>query len=472
MSRREQLFAFENKYPFLYDLEVNGVPLYTCYRDGVLACLQEGKTAQPTAYAQEKGRIFLHRIVDSAVKLLSFRGKKTLIFTSAMYRRDQGRNLAAEYLLGQYPDGVVFEWPHRVEAYDRAYFADENRDKYCPLDFYLVIYKLYGRIFKRKYDAMARQCQAELTAAFQKASAPENEQERAAVNYLLKHLPESYGQTACSQAVFRWLFKGYKQVRYAIDFWGSARENIIPVLPGQPESIELQHGVITAYHPGYVYPDYVKGKHSRFFGRTVLVYGEKTKQLLTEESVFSQEQIRVIGNPRIIRYKALYTPQDTKRRLILFTSQPYEQDGVAEGYYDTVIGYLRKLKEILAEPKWEGYELAVKLHPRENNGAMELYRAALPDMPVHGNASQLYELLGESFLQVTVSSTSLYEAAEFDTPTVVVDFAGEDHRAIFGFDPWKAEKPEDLSGIMDKLYDPAGNAAYTAFLKQETRNYM
>lgn len=468
MSPKELLVAFESKYPFLYDQEVNGVPLYTCHRDSVLALLRGGAGKNAT-YTEEKGCIYPRRILDSAVKLLRFRGRKTLVFTSAMYRRDNGRNLAAEYLLEKYPDGVIFEWPHRVEAYDSAYFADENRDRYCPLDFYLVIYKLYARIFKKKYDAMVRQFRVELTEAFEKAPASENEREQAAIDYLMEQLPESCGQTACSQAVFRWLFKGYRKVERAIDFWGSARENIIPVLPGEPESIELQHGVITAHHPGYMYPSFLKGKHSRFFDRTLLVYGEKTKQQLTRDSVFTPEQVCVIGNPRIIRYKALFAPRDAKRRLILFTSQPYEQDGVAVGYYDNAIAYLKQLQ---ACPGWADYTLAVKLHPRENDGAAELYRKALPDVPVYGNASQLYELLCQSVLQVTVSSTSLYEAAEFDTPTLAIAFAGEDHRAIFGFTPWIAQTPEDLPDLMDRLSDPAQRAEYTAYLKEMTKQYM
>lgn len=31
MDFKEVLFKFENKYSFLYELEVNGVPFYTCH---------------------------------------------------------------------------------------------------------------------------------------------------------------------------------------------------------------------------------------------------------------------------------------------------------------------------------------------------------------------------------------------------------------------------------------------------------
>lgn len=472
MSRKEKLFAFETKYPFLYDIQADGVPVYTCFRDGVLACLMEGKTAKLSTYKEEKGRIYLQRIWDSMVKLHRFRKKQTLVFTSAMYRRDEGRNLAAEYLMDMYPDAVVFEWPSRVDSFDTAYFSDSNRDRYCPLEWYLVLYKIYARLFCKKYSQMADACRQKMAASFSTADAPSDEKEQAAVTYLLENMPESFAQTACSHAVFRKLFKGYKHVRYAVDFWGSARENIIPVLQGEPESVELQHGVITAHHPGYIYPDFVKTTNPRFFGRTLLVYGEKTGQLLTEESVFSEEQVRVIGNPRIKKYKSVFGVKNADRKLILFTSQPYEQDGVAEGYYQTVISYLKKLKEILDEPAWQGYELAVKLHPRENNGASEIYQEALPGVTVHGNASQLYKLLCESFLQVTVSSTSLYEAAEFDTPTVVLGFANENHNSIFGFDPWKVEKLDELTSIMARLSNAGTRKEYTQYLKRQSSYYM
>lgn len=469
MNPKELLFAFEAKYPFLYDICINGVPVYTCHRDGVLARLQ-GLKAQQTPPA-EKGKVYPKRIWDSFVKFSRLKKKQTLIFTASLYRRDSGRNLAAEYLLQQYPDGAVFEWPSRVDAYDRAYFTDPQKDRYCPMEWYILLYKFYLKLNRKKYRKWAEECTAQLKAGFADSVA-ETEEEQRAIDYLLTELPQEYAATASSHQVFRWLFKGYKKVKYAIDFWGSARENIIPVLPGKPESIELQHGIITTYHPGYMYPDFVKDCKTDFFRRTLLVYGEKTRKQLTEDSIFAPEKVQVIGNPRIKMYKKCFAPKETDRKLLLFASQPYEQDGIATGYYDTVIGYLKQVQDMLEiDPAWAGYQLGIKLHPRENNGVAELYEKALPGVKVYDNASQLYTLLAESFVQLTVSSTSLYEAAEFDTPTVITYFEGQDPERIFGFPVWTMENPEQAVPMLEKLRENENYSRYLQYLKEQSIQY-
>ena len=244
MNQRELLFAFENKYQFLYDIQVNGVPIYTCLRDGVCARLQ-GKRIEAETDSGEKGKVYIRRILDSWRKLHKFRKKKTLIFTSAVYRRDKGRNLAAEYLLERYPDAVIFEWPSRNEAYDSAYSSDEIKGQYCPLEFYIIFYKFFCKIHRKQYKKMYQECEKQIVDAFDKCKNEFEQHEQETIKYLLQEIPASYASTNMSQVVFAKLFKGYRDVEYAIDFWGSARENIIPVLPSKPQSIELQHGIIT-----------------------------------------------------------------------------------------------------------------------------------------------------------------------------------------------------------------------------------
>lgn len=469
MNQKEMLFAFEEKYPFLYDICVNGVPVYTCYRDGILSRLQGMQKG--AGLPAVKSRVLPKRIFDSFLKFYRFRKKQTLIFTSSVYRRDAGRNLAAEYLLEKYPDGVIFEWPSRVDAYDSAYFADPQIEKYCPMEWYILLYKLYLKLSRKKYRKWAEECTAQLQAGFAEKQ-PETEEEKQAVAYLLAELPETYAATACSQELFRRLFKGYKNVRYAIDFWGSARENIIPVLPGKPESIELQHGIITSYHPGYIYPDFAREGKTDFFKRTLLVYGQKTKTQLVEGSIFTAEQVQVIGNPRIKKYKTSIGAKAAERKLLLFASQPYEQDGLTTGYYDLVIRFLKEVEKLLVEdPLWANYRLGIKLHPRENNAVVEMYQKAFPNATVYDNASQLYTLLCESFVQMTMTSTSLYEGAEFDTPTVITYLQGKDPERIFGFPVWTAYSPEQLIPLLQKLQEKEEYGKYLQYLKEQSLQY-
>lgn len=466
------LFEFEKKYPFLYEVQAAGVPVYTCHRDAVLARLQKSEGVK-TAFDNQKGRVFPGRLLDSAVKLCRFKDAGTLIFTSSLYRRDEGRNLAAEYLMDEYPNAVIFEWPSRNEAYDAAYFSDPRRERYCPLDAYLVFYKLYARICRKKYSALARACRERLEKQFSQAPAPADEYESTAVAYLLERLPSSYAETLCSQRVFEKLFRGYRNVKYAVDFWGSARENIIPVLPGTPESIELQHGIITSYHPGYIYPELVKNCDTGFFGRTLLVYGEKTRQLLVQNSVFDEKQIRVVGNPRINTYKRIHPLSETERKTIVFASQTYEQDGTGENYYGTVIPILKEVEEILfTDKRWQGYRLAVKLHPRENNGIKSLYEEALPRSVVYDNSSQLFSILSNCFIQLTVSSTTLFEAAAFDTPTVTIQYNHYSPNNIYGFETLHIKSGDRVRDVMTRLLNKTEYDSYLSYLKDNSSKNM
>lgn len=469
MDEKQLLCSFEERYPFLYDIQVKGVPLYTCFRDDVLRLLREGAKIDVLSGAGEKGRIYPRRIVDTFVKLTQNRKRRSLIFTSSVYRRDHGRNLAAEYLLERYPDAIVFEWPSRNESFDSAYFTDPQKARYCPLDGYVLLQKVYGLLRKKKAAQIEREVRDRLVRSFQAAQQPRNENEQAAIDAIIEKLPKSCAQTELRHDIFRWLFKGYTNVDTAVDFWGSARENIIPVLPGKVQSVELQHGLINHFHPGYVYPQFVGKRDSPFFRRKLLVYGEGTKKILCEESVFRPENVEAIGNPRIQGYKRLQATTKQDRNLILFASQTYEVDGTGTHYYDTVIPVLQRISQILKSPEWEGYRLGIKLHPREHSAAVQRYKSEVPDAIVFDATSQLYDLLSQTYLQLTVSSTTLFEAAEFNAPTVAVQYNNIVPKDMFGFDVWIIKSDADCERIMQRMRSKADYNEYLEYIQENAR---
>lgn len=472
MNPKKLLLNFENKYKFLYDIEIKGVPIYAGLRDGVLHRLENGR-AVDTDCLNEKGRVFFRRMIDSWFKLYKFRNAQTLVFTSSMFRRDYGRNLAAEFLTEKYPGTVIFEWPSRTESYDSSYFSDEMRDRYCPLDFYSLRYGIYIKIHRRQYEALYRQYSDKIKMLFAETPTDLSQNERAAVDYLLEAIPDSCASTTISHTVFEKLFKRYKNVKYAIDFWGGARENIIPVLPNSPESIELQHGIISNHHQGYIYPPYANRTCARFFDRKLLLYGEKTKELLIRDSIFKADNIEVIGNPRIAIYKKIMQRSEKEKSWILFASQPYEQDGITSDYYETVIAYLKEIQKVLdTDQRWSGKRLAVKLHPRESNRAKDKYAAGIPGVMVFGNDTQLYELLSQSYLQITVSSTSLYEAAEFGTPTVVIPYNGINSESVYGFVPLEITAARKVAELFERLADKNDYKNYLEYLQEKSKLYM
>lgn len=468
MGIEETLLRFEKKYMFLYEIEVNGFPVYTCFHDRVNLLLSEDETEKKVECENEKGRIYPKRILDSFLKFKKFKKSKTLIFTSAVFRRDYGRNLAAEYLMEKYPESVVFEWPSRTDAYDVAYFQDPKKDRYCPIDFYVLAHKIYSRLHHKEETILEEKCRKRLIDYFSKESIVEDMVGERVIEMLIQEMPKSYASTAISQQLFRKMFRKYKNIEYAIDFWGSGRENIIPVLPGKFEAVELQHGIITEFHPGYIYPTKANEKCKRFFARTLLLYGEATKKLLTQKSVFTEKQVEVIGNPRILKYKQEFGESSEKRQYILFTSQPFEQDVQGAEYYNKVIPILQNIqKQLNTDEKWKKYSLAIKLHPRENNGIKNKYEDNIPGCKVFDNATQLYELLGKSFLHITATSTTLYEAALFDTPTVLVSYQGYKSEAVFGFRVKKIKNK-----LPDELVELTEYEDYLKYLKDQTLNYM
>ena len=219
MSIEETLLRFEKKYMFLYEIEVNGFPVYTCFRDRVNLLLSGDEAEKKVEYENEKGRIYPKRIWDSLLKYRKLKKSKTLIFTSSMFRRDYGRNLAAEYLMEKYPDAVVFEWPSRTDAYDVAYFQDSKKDRYCPIDCYILVYKIYSRLHRKEEIILEEKCRKRLVDYFENENGVEDGVEKQIINMLIQEMPKSYASTVISQQLFRKLFRKYNNIEYAIDFW-------------------------------------------------------------------------------------------------------------------------------------------------------------------------------------------------------------------------------------------------------------
>lgn len=470
MSEKNRLLEFETEYPKLYGILVRGVPVYASLRDGVNAALNGGGKAAVSG-ASGAGRVSIRRIIDGFFKIKRFKKAKTLVFTSSVYRRDKGRNLAAEFLIDKYRDTVVFEWPSRNEGFDFAYFGDVLKDKYCPLEWYLVRYKLYMRFHKKEYARYCAECSAKLEEIFPESADGSPEDHQRAIGYLREKMPDSYAVTIISQNIFKKLFKNYKNVDDAVDFWGSARENIIPVLSGDPQSVELQHGLISPVHPGYIYPDFVKDLDTEFFKRKLLVYGDIEKRILTEESIFSPEQIEVVGNPRIRMYKKIFGVEDGKRDLILFTSQPFEQDGKGTNYYSTVIPLLKELISAIKE-KYPYYRFVIKLHPRESEQIEELYKTALgDDVSVLMPEASLYDTLMKTFVHITANSTVLYEAAMFGVPTITMQYDQFDVFEIFGPQVIAANNGEELCSLFDSLNNPTIYKHYLKYLSEMANSH-
>lgn len=465
MNQFDKLIEFEKKYPSLYDIEINGFPVYTVMRQGLYGInARKIDSREAKNINQNKKYISFRRIVDSFIGIHKHRSVKVLIFSSSSYRRDHLHNFGVEYLQKMYPDSIAFEWPNHNRKQDLEY---KNEKDIIPIDYYLVLSKLYSFVYRKEYNRLYNDCLNFLEDIFKK----KDNDFFNWIDYLKKNMCSSYAKTGISHIIFSKLFKNYYP-NMIIDFFGSARENIYPVFMNNPELIELQHGILTKEHTGYIYPDFVKKNSCYLFNRKILVYGESSKNILCNYSVFEDFQIEIIGNPRIKMYLNSKYMKIENKILILFTSQPFEQDGICKNYYNTIIPYLNEILNILNKNKfYMKYKLGIKLHPREGNNIIDLYKKHLgKDVFYYGNDAELYDLLVKSYLHITVNSTCLYEATQFKCPTITIKYGEFKNKETFGEQVIEVSNIEELNQCFNNLETKYNN--YLSELQKITKEFM
>lgn len=179
-------------------------------------------------------------------------------------------------------------------------------------------------------------------------------------------------------------------------------------------TVEIQHGVISAYHPGYSFPKSAFNKVD--FPDYLLVFGDYWKSIAD----YPIDTGRVIsaGYPYLERKIKQYA-QSKRKKQILFISQ--SRIGIP----------ISKFAVELSKHNLD-YKIVYKLHPREVSD----WRIRYPWL-VDANVevidtlgTDLYRLLGESMVQVGVSSTAIYEGLAYGLKTFLIDVLGVDY-----FDP-------------------------------------
>ena len=151
-----------------------------------------------------------------------------------------------------------------ADLYDIAYFQDDRKDRYCPLDFYILLYKFYGKLHRKEAVKLENDCREQLKH-FCKNKEPENSYEKKVISkllltvkcgilYRLQFLKEYLRNSLRTMIIYNMLLIS--------EIW---QKNVIPILSGQFEAIELQHGIITAFHPGYIYQLQIRIKSANDF---------------------------------------------------------------------------------------------------------------------------------------------------------------------------------------------------------------
>jgi hypothetical protein len=174
---------------------------------------------------------------------------------------------------------------------------------------------------------------------------------------------------------------------------------------------ELQHGVITPYHPCYHYrgrpyvpyaPDYMLAFGS-FWSESTDLAGN-TKWV-------------AIGSENIERLRATAGQKLSRRVLVL------SQGTIGPQLFELALAAAKKT------PDWN---FVFCPHPYEHADAyrVRLKRYMPINMSISGAAENLYDLLARTEVQIGVYSTSLFEGMTLGARTIVADLPGIEHMAL------------------------------------------
>ncbi len=175
--------------------------------------------------------------------------------------------------------------------------------------------------------------------------------------------------------------------------------------------VEVQHGLIASNDLYYVYPEQFAGVMGRaLFPDKILVYGPYWKRILEMGCEFRSFQINVAGD-YLYRLSDLSKQQHVKENIVLICAQ--------KNLHEDYVRYGKQLSEhIKKHPEWKAI---IKLHPLERNKAAyeELKSFGVEIVDVE---TPLDELLSKSKIQISIYSTTFYDAFGFD----VVNFSLQD----------------------------------------------
>jgi len=188
------------------------------------------------------------------------------------------------------------------------------------------------------------------------------------------------------------------------DFVEAAKSLSIPV-------IELQHGAISQYHPGYSYPNGLGGK--QIFPDWFFAFGDYWAELV--DFPLDKDRVVSMGFPYLDEEMKKYSDVPRKKQIVFISQSPIGEK-------------LSKFAETLSTIE-HGYKLVYKLHPLECEGWQERYPWLVnADIDVISDSkTSLYKLFAESEIQVGVFSTAIYEGLAFGLATFLLDVPGVEY---------------------------------------------
>ena len=177
-------------------------------------------------------------------------------------------------------------------------------------------------------------------------------------------------------------------------------------------TVELQHGVISPYHPGYAFQGDFRRKST--FPDYLLTWGDYWQKCT--EYPLDADHIVSVGYPFIEEVKGKQV-NVTKKKQILIISQ--ERIGTLISQFAVKLSEIAELD----------YKIVYKLHPRECDNWRETY-PWLADAKlevIDTTDAILHKLFAESMIQLGVFSTAIYEGLSYGLDTYLIDAPGVEY---------------------------------------------
>jgi len=146
-------------------------------------------------------------------------------------------------------------------------------------------------------------------------------------------------------------------------------------------------------------------------GSHICVWGEYYRNILIDEMGAAENEVIVTGSGYFDELYNAYSKKKTEKKYLTFMSQPFGKTPLrlGPGLYEQTVEWLNSLIP-LAEK--HNLELLVKLHPRDR----EQFYPQLKGFSF--TKKSLPDILSQSRLAITVSSTSILESSLLDVPVI------------------------------------------------------
>lgn len=171
--------------------------------------------------------------------------------------------------------------------------------------------------------------------------------------------------------------------------------------------IEIQHGLISATHRGYSFPN---GTVVPYFPDKLLLYGDYWKKNI--KFPIPETQLEVVGNPYYEMQVNKYTKYNKISNTVLF---------ISAGDFGKQLSKLA----CLFSKKYKDYKIIYKLHPGEFYVWKKVYPWLLNNnIEVVEDNTNLFQLFATSDFLVSVASTAIYESFAFGPKIVLYNTDG------------------------------------------------